>query len=225
MDRLSSTGGAQSIQEPVLAAWKLPLIVAAIAVVIVGGFYLGGPGLGMAAGALAATSIVVMAARQSPRGPIVPAPLTALRRHLLVVISGVLEDERAIEQIAEVAIGTGDRADAEVLLLTPARHGFLDRWTSDSDRAWDQAQRSLVLSVASLAKADVGAAAHVGDEDLVQAVEDELRTFPATEVILVTGRPGRDWAGNAAVIELRSRLQADFRHLVLDPMKPPQAKA
>lgn len=217
MDRLPSSGKAQ--QEPALAAWKLPLIVAAIAVVIVGGFYLGGPGLGMAAGALAATSIVVMAVRRPPRGPIVPAPPRDFRHHLLVVVSGALEDDRAIDQIAEVAIGDVDQSDAEVLVLTPARHRFLNRWVSDCDPARDEAQRSLVLSVASLAKADVAAAAHVGDEDLVQAVEDELRTFPATEVVLVTGPPERNVAGNAAVAELQSRLQADFHHLVLDPME------
>ena len=51
MDRLLTSGRARTAPEPALAAWKLPLIVAAIAVVIVGGFYLGGPGLGMAAGA------------------------------------------------------------------------------------------------------------------------------------------------------------------------------
>ena len=108
-------------------------------------------------------------------------------------------------------------ADAEVLLLMPARHRFLDRWSSDSDSAHDQAQRNLVLSVASLAKADIAATAHIGDEDVVQAVEDELRTFPATEVILVTTSPEPDVAGDGAVAELRSRLQADFQHLVLDP--------
>jgi hypothetical protein len=216
MDRLQSDK-TQPAEAPVLAAWKLPLIVAAIAVVIVGGFYLGGPGLGMAAGALAAATIVVMAVRRPPLRPIVPAPLHDFRRHLLVVVSGALEDSDAIGQIARAAcIGDIDQAEAEVLVLTPARHRFLHRWASDSDPARHQAERSLVLSIASLAKADVAAAAHVGDEDLVQAVEDELRTFPATEVILVTGSPERDILGNAAVSELESRLQVDFRHLVLD---------
>jgi len=216
MDRLPSSDRARPVEEPVLAAWKLPLIVAAIAVVIVGGFYLGGPGLGMAAGALTATSIVVMAVRHPPRGPIVPAPLRDFRHHLLVVVSGALEDERAIGEIAEVAIGDIDQVDAEVVVVTPARHRFLDRWSSDSDPARNEAQRRLVLSIASLAKADIVAAAHVGDEDLVQAVEDELRTFPATDVILVTGSPEHDFAGNAAVAELEARLQADFHHLTLD---------
>ncbi len=220
MDRLPSSDRAQPVEEPLLAAWKLPLIVAAIAVVIVGGFYLGGPGLGMAAGALAATSIVVMAIRHPPRGPIVPAPLRDIRHHLLVVVSGALEDERAIEQIVEVAgIGDVDQAEAEVVVLMAARHRFLDRWASDSDPAHDLAQRCLVLSAASLAKAGVATAARVGDEDMVQAVEDELRTFPATEVVLVTGTLDCDIAGNAAVAELQARLQTDFHHLVQEPME------
>ena len=72
-----------------------------------------------------------------------------------------------------------------------------------------------MLSAASLAKAGVAATARVGDEDVVQAVEDELRTFPATEVILVTGALDCDIA-NAAASELESRLQVEFHHLTLD---------
>jgi len=214
MDELPPSRRAKPAEEGhALAAWKLPLIVAAIAIGIVAGFYLGGPGLGMATGAIAATSIVAMAVRRPPLGPIIPAPLRDFRHHLLVVVSGSLEDDRAIGRIAEAAIGDLDQADAEVLVLAPARHRFLNRWVSDSDPACNEAQRSLVLSIASLAKADIAAAAHVGDENLVQAVEDELRTFPATEVILVTGSPERDIPGNAAVRDLESRLQTDFHHL------------
>jgi hypothetical protein len=203
---------------PALAAWQLPLIVAALAVAIVGGFYLGGPGLGLAVGALAAASIVVMAVRHPPLYPIVPAPATDFRRHVLVVVSAPLEDGEAIEQIAQTArVGDGERPEAEVLVLSPARIGFLDRWSSDLRRARHGAQRRLVVSVASLAKADIAATARVGDEDLVQAVDDTLGSFPATEVILVTGSPEADPAGNAAVPELESRLRADFQHLVLSP--------
>ena len=74
-----------------------------------------------------------------------------------------------------------------------------------------------MISLASLAKAGVGASARIGDEDLVQAVEDELRTFPATGVILVTGAPDCDATGNAAASELGSRLQVEFHHLLLAP--------
>jgi hypothetical protein len=207
---------------PALAAWKLPLIVAALAVTIVGGFYVGGPGLGLAVGALAAAAIVVMAVRNPPLHPIVPAPLTDFRRHVLVVVSAPLEDSAAIDQIARAArIGDGEEAEAEVLVLSPARIGFLDRWSSDFRRASQRAQRRLVVSLASLAKADVAATARVGDENLIQAIDDTLRSFPATEVILVTGDPQSDAAGNAAVPELESRLRVDFRHLVLGPSERP----
>jgi hypothetical protein len=206
----------QGADRPALAAWKLPLIVAALAVTIVGGFYVGGPGLGLAVGALAAAAIVVMAVRHPPLHPIVPAPLTDFRRHVLVVVSAPLEDSAAIDQIARAA-RIGDGEEAEVLVLSPARIGFLDRWSSDFRRASQRAQRRLVVSLASLAKADVAATARVGDENLIQAVDDTLRSFPATEVILVTGSPESDAAGNAAVPELRSRLRSDFHHLVLAP--------
>lgn len=197
-------------EEKTLAAWMLPLIVAAIAVSIVGGFYLGGPGLGMAVGALAASSLLLMAARNPPTPPLVPAAPPDDREHLLVVVSEPLEDGDAIEQIAAAA-HSGEEEEAEVLVLTPARNNFLDRWASDTKPGRERAQRDLVISLASLAGAGVAARASVGDEDLVQAVADQLRIYPATAVILVGGL-GRDRLGKA-VGELRRRLRTPFWHL------------
>ena len=62
-----------------------------------------------------------------------------------------------------------------------------------------------MITVASLAKAGVVAEARVGDEDLVQAVEDQLRSFAATDVVLVTGGAEEDPAGEAAAVELERR--------------------
>jgi hypothetical protein len=201
-----------------LAAWKLPLIVAAIAVSIVGGFYLGGPGLGMAVGALAATSIVVMAIRHPPLYPIVPAAAVDIRDHLLVVIGDPLEDAAAIEQIADLACDEeNDRPAAEVLVVVPVRHRFLDRWTSDLGPAHDHAQRTLVVSLASLARAEVAATAGIGDESIVQTVEDRLRSYPATAVILVSDPAEHEATGNSAARELRSRLRTPFHHLLASP--------
>jgi hypothetical protein len=198
-----------------LAAWKLPLIVAAIAVSIVGGFYLGGPGLGMAVGAMAATSIIVMAIRHPPLYPIVPAAAVDFRDHLLVVVSDPLEDAEAIEQIAGLARGDeSDRRPAEIFVVVPVRHRFLDRWTSDLAPAREGAQRTLVVSLASLARAEAAATAGIGDEGLVQTVEDRLRSYPATAVILVSDPAERD---AAAAGELRSRLRTPFHHLLASP--------
>jgi hypothetical protein len=193
-----------------VAAWKLPLIVAAIAVSIVGAFYLGGPGMGMAEGCLVAGVIVVMAVRHPPLHPIVPPPVRDSREHLLVVVDEPLEDAAAVERIAAASTPLDpDEPEPEVRVVAPAHNRFLDRWASDTGPGRERAQRSLVLSLASLARAGVAANARIGDEDVVQTVTDQLREYPATEVFVVTSgtEPG------AAVEELRSRLRAPFHHL------------
>ncbi len=198
-----------------MAPWKLPVVVAVIVVPVVAAFLLGGPGVGVAIGALAALALVAVAVAQRPRGPIGASASPDRRRHILVVASRPVEDPETVQRIAREAGVDGVGVEAEVRVLAPARLGFLDRWASDVEGARREAQRNLVITVASLAKADVAAEGRVGDEDLVQAVEDQLQTFPATEVILATGPPEHDPAGHAAAAELASRLRPEFRHMTL----------
>jgi hypothetical protein len=196
------------------------LVVAAIAVPIAVAFYAGGPGLGVAVGALVAVGIVVMAAGQRPRGAIGESGAEAERRRILVVAGRPVEEPGAIRAIAAAVGGDVDdsRGPAEVLVLSPARIGFLDRWASDLEGARRDAQRRLVITVASLARAGIAAEARVGDEDLVQAVEDQLQSYPATAVLLVTGKPAEDLAGEAAALDLQQRLRSEFRRIVVsDP--------
>jgi hypothetical protein len=189
--------------------WKLPLVVAAIAVPIAVAFLLLGPAVGLPVGALIAVAIVYIAARQRPRGAIGPAGAGRARQLLLVVVTDPLEDPAAVEEVSRAAAG-----DAAVMVLAPAQIGFLDRWASDVEGARRDAQRRLVISVAALAAAGVEAEARVGDEDVVQAVEDQLGSFPATEVMLVSAEGAESKAATAAADELRSRLRADFRWVV-----------
>jgi len=194
-----------------LAAWKLPLIVAGICVSIVAAFYVGGPGMGMAEGSIVAGIIVVLAVRNPPLHPIVPPPAGDHREHLLVVVDEPLEDGTAIERIAAASAPLDPaEPEPEVRVVAPAHNRFLDRWACDVGPGRDRAQRSLVLSLASLARAGVAASAKIGDEDIVQTIADQLRTYPATEVFLVTGL---DAEGEAAAEQLRSRLHAPFHHL------------
>jgi hypothetical protein len=195
-----------------MTPWKLPLVVAAIAVPIVAGFAVGGGG-GLAVGSVSVLAIVLFAIRAAPRGPIGSAEADDGRRHILIVSPGAVEDSADVARIAQAAAIGGAGGDAEVLVLVPARIGFLDRWASDVEGARHRAQQHLVATVAALAKAGVAAEARVGDEDVVQAVEDQLQSYPATEVVLVSGE-GED-AGEAAM-ELRSRLRAEFHHVRLD---------
>jgi hypothetical protein len=198
-----------------VAPWKLPLLVLAIAVPIVVGILLGGPGVGLALGALVSVGLVWVAVRMRPLGGIGESPDPLLRRRLLVVVSRPVEDAATTAAIAAEAGVDGNRDLAEVMILAPARIGFLDRWASDLEPARQEAQKSLVISVASLAKVGVVAEARVGDEDIVQAVEDQVGSFRATEVVLITGSDEDDPAAAGAAAELSSRLRAEFRRLVV----------
>jgi hypothetical protein len=205
--------GGRAWEALTVAPWKLPLIVVAIAVPIAAGFYVGGPGVGVAVGALVAVAIVYIAVRARPRGPIGERGRDGKRR-LLVVAACPVEDPDAVAEIAAAA-REGEDGEVDVTVLAPARIGFLDRWASDLEGARRQAQQTLVMTVASLAKAGVAAEARVGDEDLVQAVEDATRSFAATEVILVTCEDEEDPDAAAAAAELEDRLRARFRRLVV----------
>lgn len=195
-----------------MAPWKLPLIVAAVTVPIVAAFLIGGPGVGVAAGALVAVAILVVAVRQRPEGPIGSAPAAEAGSHVLIVAAGGVEDPSDVARIVRAAGIDGDEEQGEVRVLVPARIGFLDRWASDVEGARHLAQQRLVMTVAALAKAGVAAEARVGDEDVVQAIEDQLQSYPATDVVLVSEEEENV---DDAVATLRSRLQAEFHHVRL----------
>lgn len=206
-----------------MKSWLIPLAVAAIVLVISAGFALGGPQIGLPLGALAAAVMITLAVRQKPDEPIQPPLPADTAAHILIVIGRPLEQiatteavSRAIEAAEDDMAHTEWPDHTQVLVLAPARISFLDRWASDFSRARAAAQRNLVVSVASLAKAEIGAEARVGDDDLVQATEDQLRDFPATRVILVTGRPEEDLPGERAATELQRRLAVPLIRVVSD---------
>jgi hypothetical protein len=191
--------------------WKLPLIVAGVVVPIAAAFMLGGPGVGVAVGALVTVAILAVAVRQRPEGPIASAERGDAKQHVLIVVANGVEDPVDVARIVGVAgIRGGDGGEDEVRVLVPARIGFLDRWASDVENARHHAQQRLVVTVAALAKAGVAAEARVGDEDIVQAVEDQLQSYPATAVVLVSDEGATE---REAAEELRSRLRAEFHHV------------
>jgi hypothetical protein len=194
-----------------MAPWKLPLVVTGVVVPIAAAFMLGGPGVGVAVGALVTVAILAVAARQRPEGPIGVVGEGG-ERNVLIVAAEDLENPTDVARVTNAAGLGGQAEETDVRVLVPARIGFLDRWTSDVEGARHRAQQRLVVTVAALAKAGVAAEARVGDEDIVQAVEDQLQSYPATEVVLVSG--GEDGEDEAAE-KLRSRLRANFHHVEL----------
>ncbi len=204
--------------EPIkLKAWTLPFIVVALAVPIVAAFMFGGPGAGLAVGALAAAAILVLAARARFDEPIEVGAAPGDRYMLLVVAMAAVSEPGLAGSIAEIAsagaAATGTTGDhgPEVLVLAPAVNTRVAHWLSDLRKARFDAQRRLALSLGSLAAAHLDARGQVGDSDPVQAVEDALRTFPAQEVVFVG--PSR---GDHDVDEVRRRLDRRVRVLHTD---------
>jgi hypothetical protein len=194
-------------------------IVIALAVPIVAGFALAGPGVGLAVGAIAAAAILVTAARARFDEPIEVGASPGNRYMLLVVVTEPLDDPRTARTIADIAqsgaqaTGVGSDRDPEVLVLAPALNSRVAHWLSDLRKARLDSQRRLALSLGALATTGVEARGQVGDTDPVQAVEDVLRTFPAQEVVFV-GAPGR----SRDLEEVRRRLDRPVR--LLDAKAP-----
>ncbi|HMT04831.1 MAG TPA: hypothetical protein PKD76_04730 [Solirubrobacterales bacterium] len=194
-----------------MKSWHPPVILLALIVPAAVGFAIGGPGLGISIAGLSLVGFAVIAALVIPRDPIGRKPHPELARRLLVVTTFPIGDAAAIQRVAdEVHLGF-DENEAEIRLVTPATNTFLRRWATDLEKARDRAQRDLVVSVASLNLAGVDASARVGDEDLVQAVEDQLATFNATEVFLLT----RSDPDSPTASQLRERLLPRFHHVDL----------
>jgi hypothetical protein len=197
----------------VIRSWMLPLIVAGLALPIIAGFSFGGPPVGLALGAIAVAALLLVAARASYDEPIETIPAPDLRYRVLVVADEPVDDPAIVAQIAEIAdAGRAvlDREqEPEVLVVAPARTSLLDRWASDLTEAREAAAGALAISLAALAAAGIDASGSVGDSDPVQAITDELASFPAREVLLVPG-PG---LGGAEAQEVGRRLDRPVRLL------------
>lgn len=218
----SRGNGMRKLSPVVLRAWTLPLIVAALALPITGAVLLGGPQAGLAAGAAVAATIVFLAVRAKYDEPIEVAPSEDERYHVLVVVTEAADDPRTAGAIAAAAArGTRQAGlEPEVLVLAPALNRSVAHWLSDLRGARMAAQKRLALSLASLAAARLDARGQVGDTDPVQAVEDTLASFPAQEVIFVTGSDQRE----DEIDELRRRLDRPLTHLVANGVEPSAAR-
>lgn len=194
--------------------WLLPPLVALLICPPVAGFALGGPPLGLAIGALEAAGVLTVAARMRFEEPIEVSAAPG-GYALLVLAMRPVEGPVQAQRIAEIAFAGALAASAEsqappaVLVLAPATTTRLARWLSDLGAARFEAQRRLALSVGTLAAAGIEARGRVGDADPVQAVEDELRSFPAGELVVV----GTVEELGDAVEELRRRLALPVRTL------------
>ena len=150
-----------------------------------------GSGLGLAAGAVTVATLIVLAVRARPRTRVEVAKHRDAGRRVLVVATAEATPPSA-GRIAELA---GDAAD--VRLLVPVRSRRLERWLSAEDDARVDAERRLAHAAGALVAAGLPVSGSVGDSDPGQALEDELRGYPADEVIVLAERGAPDELGDA----------------------------
>jgi hypothetical protein len=167
-----------------LRARTIPLVVAAIIVPILTALLVGaladaGIGLGLAAGALAVTALIAVAFRAGPDGPTEVAPRRDAARRVLVLASAEATPD-VVERVAAEAEGADD-----VRLVVPVRGRRIDRWLSATDDDRERAQDTLAHTAGMLVAAGLPVSGALGDGDLRQALEDELRGFSADRVIVV----------------------------------------
>lgn len=133
------------------------------------------------------------------------------RKRILVVANETVAGTELRDEI--VRRGEGGAA---VLVVTPALNSRLRHWTSDEDRAREEAQARLDTSLAALREAGVDANGQVGDDDPLQAIEDALRGFPADEIVVSTHPPGRsNWLERELVAHARERWSCPITHVVV----------
>jgi hypothetical protein len=191
----------------------LPVVVAVLVVPTVVAAVLGGPGLAIIVAVLLLVAIVFVTVRGRPRGPIEVAVAPDATHRVLLALTAPVADTTTADWVVRAAEARGKRP-TEILALAPTRPHFLDRWASDVGESEAEARRKLDVTVASLRREHVDAETEIGDSDIVQAIEDALREFPADEVVLATGPEEDDPAGASAARDLAERLTMHFEHVV-----------
>ena len=155
--------------------------------------------------------IVYLAMRAEPEAQIeVAGPGPEVPGGILVIVLAAIEEPRVAGVLA--AIGDPSRKEAGpagLLVLAPAQLSRMDRWAGDIEKARFESQRVLAVSVATLAAAGIEAEGRVGDGDLVLAAEDTLRTYAATEVVVVSIPPEHE----KEIAALEDRLVIPFRRV------------
>jgi hypothetical protein len=182
----------------------------AIVPMFVGFVFFGAQAGVLIAGVTLAAIVVFAVADRNDDTLEIAAPGPDVPGGVLVVLLAPIEDPGTAGVVA--AIGDPSRPEAGdrgLLALAPARGRLIDRWTDDLEGARFESQRTLTVSLATMAAAGIAAEGRVGDGDVVQATEDVLRSYAATEVAIVARRGDSE----RQIRELERRLPVKLRRV------------
>ncbi|HET7170937.1 MAG TPA: hypothetical protein VFI18_04815 [Gaiellales bacterium] len=109
------------------------------------------------------------------------------------------------------------RPGSEVLVVAPALNSRLRHILADTDGAYAAAEERLAESIEALRAAGITASGAVGDSDPVQAIEDALVEFEATEIVISTHPIERsNWLEKKVVEGAKERFELPIMHVVVD---------
>jgi hypothetical protein len=198
------------------AAYRFLLVtIAAFALIVAAKLLLGTAAAVVVWLAVTAGAFVLYARRRS-EPPLHETPRVEHeqgRRCILVIANETVGGEALRERIQEHS--RGHRTN--LLVVTPALNSPVRTFTSDVDKAREEAQQRLDASLARLRRDGIEANGEVGDGDPLQAIEDALRTFGADEIIISTHPEGRsNWLERGIVDSTRERFACPVTHVVVD---------
>jgi hypothetical protein len=132
--------------------------------------------------------------------------------HRLLVVAN---EALAGSELRELILRHG-REHVEVDVLAPVLASHIHYAVSDIDRELAEARRRLERSLAWARAQKIVARGEVGDPNPATALEDELRTFTADEVIVVTHPRDREtWQERGELARLRRELDVPVTHVVV----------
>ena len=115
------------------------------------------------------------------------------------------------------AVGEGDAADAEVLVVAPALSSKKRFLLADPDPAIERAEQVQEETVERLDEEGVDAAGDTGESDPLLALQDALATFEADEIVLFTHPEGqRNWLEEGLVDRAQERFSQPVRHVLVE---------
>jgi hypothetical protein len=203
---LASVGGVIAIAET--DSWWVMWVVVAGMILLLLGIVLDvatiddGPGYGPALRSPRQAPPASQAERPGVdyRGPEVP-------HRVLVMTSEPVPAERVLEAVKRTTESSVDPAMLGVMVVSP--EGFGRPEITNDEGHYEAARRAEGETVASLRRASVKAAGHVGDHDVAQAIADALVLFPA-ERVLVFAHPAYAAEYRQAVEPADVRLPVDI---------------
>lgn len=179
-------------------------------------------GVALFAGGLFGAAVWELSTRDPDRRlPLREAALEGRRRaepssrpSVLVVANRTLDcDELRAEVRRRAAAG------AEFHIVVPIHCSRAHYIASDVDKELVDARERLARALVWAREEGISAVGKVGDPNAaLGAIEDELRSFGADEVIIATWPPGRsNWLETGIVARLRSELDVPVMHVIAEP--------